>query len=925
MAVLQLVVGALLLVVLVAGLLNYFGNRTEHAWYVSLIAFISWFFPFSIVVLVPLDLSSTLFRGCKAEEECNEPFMYVSSEFLVAAWRTLYWSSFALTWVMIPLLQAYTQSGEFTVMKKFRSAVRYNIIYQLIIGTIALIGLVGVIYAQGTSNLRAYVMALSNSWGLVLVVIFMGYGMVDVPRRLWHKGDNSRELKRINFKASVVKDKRQDTEDEVHAVAKELSVVCHRVQLSDPLRPFIDQMVENSPAVRGIQFESSRTSSPNSVPQSSNRTDLSGAGMALGSSRTTAGAVGGGRKHAMDGVVPAIITEKYLADLHARIKRALRMNDRWNAIWQDLLKAGFLAQDIQENADNPDKKFRTNLRPLTSKPRNTLLSLEWHWHLKLRPFLLRSLSVLCAVLSLLIVWSEMTYQNLNPILSVIGLLVQLARDRMSYGAIEAISFFTMLYMCTCAYTTLMKMKLLNNYVLVPNHHTDEPTLLFIGSYLCRLTFPLVYNYLTISTIGKDDSTVFAGYMGKIDMVPFLGEFNYYMPYMILVPTVITLFNVFAKMFAICSISDNFFDNDDDDGGIGGDVEEGEQVLKDARRDEERRRMPERAGLNRDFTARRGAAFESYNNKKNRKRGDAPNYTQSILGESSSANAWRDVRPVQSGASQRPFQEPYFDDSTDDEDSSSVFSGFGRPDPVDPFATIEGGFGASVGGTMGAGRQRGALEPSAGRLGTSSNRGSQRNLAKLDTQPSSPGVLKSFWQKIVRPKQAIFLDDPLSPIDSQESDSGDPRSSHESNSGIDVDRSSQRGPRSFRPDRNSLSSRPGPALMFASVQQQPSSFARSMEGDTADRDRERLLSVRDTRLPSHSAGSSRAQSPQGRGGQQQLSAYSGKNSRPNSRVFGTSASLGSPLASGAGRVTDARTAGSQRQPSPLVSFYEDEDD
>lgn len=103
----------------------------------------------------------------------------------------------------------------------------------------------------------------------------------------------------------------------------------------------------------------------------------------------------------------------------------------------------------------------------------------------------------------------------------------------------------MLYMCTCAYTTLMKMKLLNNYVLVPNHHTDEPTLLFIGSYLCRLTyvyrrsltfivcqgvqgkrktrysrpfiiyaltfsFPLVYNYLTISAAGKEDSTVFAG-------------------------------------------------------------------------------------------------------------------------------------------------------------------------------------------------------------------------------------------------------------------------------------------------------------------------------------------------------------------------------------------------------------------------------
>lgn len=228
--------------------------------------------------------------------------------------------------------------------------------------------------------------------------------------------------------------------------------------------------------------------------------------------------------------------------------------------------------------------------------------------------------------------------------------------------------------------------------------------------------------------------------------------------------------------------------------------------------------------------------------------------------------------------------------------------------------------------MGVGRQRGALDPSSGRLGTTSNRGSQRNLAKLDTQASSPGIFKSFWQKVVRPKQAISLDDSLSPIDGQESDSGDPRSSHESNTGVDVDRSSQRGPNSFRPDRNSLSSRPGPALMFASVQQQPSSFARSLEGDAPDRDRERLLSTRDARLPSQSAASSRAQSPQGRGGQQQHPpSYSGKNSRPNSRVFGTSAPPSSPPASRAGRASDTRTTGSQRQPSPLVNFYEDEDD
>ncbi|KAF9106463.1 hypothetical protein BGX29_009398 [Mortierella sp. GBA35] len=912
MAVFPLVAGALAVVTLVAGLLNYFGNRVEHAWYVSLIAYISWFFPFSIVVLVPLDLASTLFRDCKVEEECNEPLMYVSSEFLIGAWRTIYWCSFALTWALIPLLQAYTQSGEFTVMKRFRSAVRYNIIYQLIIGSIALLGLVFLWYAQGPSNLRAYIMALSNSWGLVLVVIFMGYGMVDVPRRLWHKGDNARELRRISFKASVVKDKRQDTEDEVHNVAKELSVVCHKVQHSDPLRPYVDKMVEGFPAVRGVQFESSRTASPIS-PSQSQRGELSGmnAGLPLGSSRTGTGTTLGGRKHSMDGLVPAVISEKYLADLHARIKRALRMSDRWNAIWRDLQKVGFLAQDIQENMDNPEKKFRSTLRPLTSKPKEWRLSLEWIWHLKLRPILLRSLAVVCAALSLLIVWSEMTYQNVNPVLSVIGLLVQVARDRMSYGAIEAISFFTMLYMCTCAYTTLMKMKLLNNYVLVPNHHTDEPTLLFIGSYLCRLTFPLVYNYLTISSAGKEDSTVFAGYMGKIDMVPFLGEFNYYMPYVILVPTLITLFNVFAKMFAICSISDNFFDNDDDEGGIGGDLEEGIQVLKDARREEERRLLPDRGGLNRDFTARRGAAFESYNNKKNnknRRRGDVPP-THSMLGEGSSASAWRDVRPHPSGNTQRPFHEPYFDDSTDDDDSGSVFTGFGRRESVEPV----GSFGTGVGAHLNS-RGRSSLD-SPSRGGNSI----QRNSTRLDSQPTA-GPFKSLWQKLVAPKQAIALDGTNTP-DPMDSDGA--RSSIESTGRDSPNPSSYTGRNTFRPDRNSSAARTGPALMFASVQQQPSRYERSSLQEDESRDRDRLLSVHDHARSRHggsSASSSRAQSPQGRATghyqqqqQQQglgVPSSSGRNSRPSSRVFGAS--------------SPQHGQSNNRQPSPLVSFFDDDD-
>ncbi|KAF9424167.1 hypothetical protein BGZ94_008071 [Podila epigama] len=873
MSAIQLVAGTFVLVGIVGGLLSYFGNRTQHAWRIFLFV-------------------RTLYEGCTEADACNKPFLYVSGDFLLVAWRTMYWSSFALTWALIPLLQAYTQSGEFTVMKRFRSAVRYNIIYQLVIGSVALLGLVYVSYTQGTSNLRAYVMALSNSWGLILVVIFMGYGMVDVPRRLWHMGDNARELRRIAFKASVVKDKRQDTEDELLSVAK----------LSDPLRPHVDKMVKDFPAARGVQFDP-RASSP--IPPSGSafpgaNVAFSRTGTASGTTTTTAS----GRKHITNAAtIPTTITEKYLADLHARIKWAIRMNDRWTAIWRGLLKEGFLAQDIQENADNPEKKFRSSLRPMSPKPREWQLSFEWHWHLKVRPILLRASAIVCAVMSLLIVWSEMTYNHVNPILSVISLLIKLAWDRVSYGAIEAISFLTMLYMCTCAYTTLMKMKLLNNYVLVPNHHTDEPTLLFIGSYLCRLTFPLVYNYLTISASGKEDSTVFAGYMGKIDMVPFLGGFNYYMPYVILVPTLITLFNVFAKMFAVCSISDNFFDNDDEDGGIGGDLEEGLHVLKDARREEERRLMPERTGRNRDSSTRRGTTFENYTANKNRSRGPGSDTSSRLmLGEGSSSNAWRDVRPY---SSNRPsYQEQYFDDSTDDDELG------GQRQSTDGFGALGRGPRVGFGGVSGV-NSRGSFDtlnrPNSYRGYRPVSSPALITGGENSTTDKAPGTFRSLWQKFVQKKPAIVLNETTG-VDSG-LDSDDARSSLDSYAGVSG--GSGGGARS------------GPALMFASVR----------PGNDRGDD---MLSppLRDTRASNRSLSpppSSQSQRAFGLGiaasslqNQTSHHANSSRNSRPSSRIFGTSSGGG-----GGGNFTrPAARSPSPRlghQSRPLVNIFDEDDD
>jgi len=310
-------------------------------------------------------------------------------------------------------------------------------------------------------------------------------------------------------------------------------------------------------------------------------------------------------------------------------------------------------------------------------------------------------------------------------------------------------------------------------------------------------------------------------------------------------------------------------------------------------------------LIRDTRVTDATPFEqNYNTNKNRRRGDTHSPSHGVLGESSSANAWRDVRPHPNGSSQRPYGDAYFDDSTDDDDTGSVFTGFGRRDSVDHF----GAGGANVGGA------RGSFETPS-RLGSSSTRNSQRNLAALDQpSPSEPGPLKSIWQKIVKPKQAIALEgaDTPSLIDNDGARSSTESTGHDSHAPSSL----TSGGQGYRPDRFASATR-GPALMFASVQQQP----RSSHGDP---DRDRLLSVGEARIPSSRSGShSRGHSPQSQTRVAQLGPPGGRppssssSNRPGGRAFGSSAPSQPSRSVGGNH--------SQRQSSPLVHIFDDEDD
>ncbi|ORX88503.1 LMBR1-domain-containing protein [Basidiobolus meristosporus CBS 931.73] len=524
-------------------LISYYGNRKTCPWYVKLAAFVSWTFPLSIMFLVPFDISSTLCQGHQ-DRNCEQSFAYLSESVLRGLWRTVYWTMFCLTWFAIPLMQSYVLSGGFTFRQKFRGSVKSNLVYYGILGSVGFVALIYIVSSgrvRKWEELRAFIMAAANSWGMVLVMLFMGHGLVEIPRNLWKCGNRRRALRIAEVKATELKDNSYDANLELQEVMRAINWVNHEVQRNSELRPYVDQIIEKCPSA--LQT-----------------TDAE-----------------------MHGYSSREINLKYLNNLHRQVIRAVRQSNRCASQWEFHLKRAFLLQDILENESSSDKRFHSTVRPLTNGSHDDFKrTLMWWWYIRLQPSLCRILSIVTAILSISLVWSEITFMSTKPVLSIFGLVSRAAEN--TQGVLEWISFFTIAYMCICAYTSLFKLKIFNLYALVPNQNTNEGSLLFFGGYLCRLTYPLCYNYLNI-THRRD--TVFSKFMGIINLTPLLGEqFNNWVPLLILLPVLITLFNIHGRVLGAFSVGSYF---EDDEGDLGSaDMEEGRQLILEARSAVERK-------------------------------------------------------------------------------------------------------------------------------------------------------------------------------------------------------------------------------------------------------------------------------------------------------------------------------------------------
>ena len=128
-----------------------------------------------------------------------------------------YWTAFVLCWALLPFMMSYVNCGEFTLQGKMKRALKEQVRYYTIIGSL---GICVVIYLWWTNaferygancmlrcfyrlSFRGFLIAMSNSWGLFQIIIFLGYGVVAMPKDLYKGGDLKAQHDNAMYKVMV--------------------------------------------------------------------------------------------------------------------------------------------------------------------------------------------------------------------------------------------------------------------------------------------------------------------------------------------------------------------------------------------------------------------------------------------------------------------------------------------------------------------------------------------------------------------------------------------------------------------------------------------------------------------------------------------------------------------------------------------------
>ncbi|XP_044029495.1 G-protein coupled receptor-associated protein LMBRD2B isoform X2 [Siniperca chuatsi] len=500
-------------------------------------------------------------------------------------WRVVYWTSQCLTWLLLPFMQSYARSGGFSITGKIKTALIENAIYYgtylLIFGSLLIYVAVHPEWHLSWYELQTIGITAANTWGLFLLVLLLGYGLVEIPRSYWNASRHGHLLIKTYFKASKLMTEKADAEENLEDVMEEVRKVSESVKYNHPLRKYIDTILRKCPV--DYQEKMGR-----------NMDDYED----------------------FDDKQNTYPSEKSLVKLHKQVIYAVQRHNRTRVQWQILLQQAIHLEDVAKNETSSAHQFVHSFP--SSEPAGWFSryvytsTVEWYWECLLKCWFYRLLSVVLTLFSVAVVWSECTFFSTRPVLSLFAVFIQLAERDYNYLYIEMACFITIFFLCTCVYSTVFRIRVFNYYYLASHHQTDAYSLQFSGMLFCRLTPPLCLNFLGLihmdSAIShqQKEQTAYTSIMGSMRVLSFIANgFYIYYPMLIVILCIATYFSLGTRCLNLLGFQ-QFVGDSEMTSDL---IDEGKELIRREKR--KRQRIEDGENRRRDWKERYGNQREDY--------------------------------------------------------------------------------------------------------------------------------------------------------------------------------------------------------------------------------------------------------------------------------------------------------------------------
>ncbi|KAL5556483.1 hypothetical protein UlMin_038719 [Ulmus minor] len=481
--------------------LRYFAGP-EVPRYVLLTVGYTWFCSASIIILVPADIWTTIHA--------------IKNGGISFFWSWSYWSTFLLTWAVVPLIQGFEDAGDFTVAERLKTSVHVNLVFYLILGAIGLFGLILLIMTHKVwgGSVTGFAMACSNTFGLVTGAFLLGFGLSEIPKTLWKNADWTTRQKVLSHKIAKMAVKLDDAHQELSNAIVVAQATSNQMSKRDPLRPYMD-VIDN-------MLTQMFREDPSFKPQ-------------------------GGRLGEND--MDYDTDEKSMATLRRHLRGAREEYYRCKSEYMTYVMEALELEDTIRNYERRNStgwKYVSSFRPARSGNLGSFIdSLDFFWRCILSKQVQKVLAIVLGIMSAAIVLAEATLlPKFN--LSLFSLLINSVKGQEIF--VQAFASVPLLYMCVCTYYSLFKVGMLMFYSLTPRQ-TSSVNLLMICSMVARYAPPISYNFLNLIRLPADRRTIFEKRMGNIDdAVPFFGkEFNRIYPLFMVIYTLLVASNFFDRV------------------------------------------------------------------------------------------------------------------------------------------------------------------------------------------------------------------------------------------------------------------------------------------------------------------------------------------------------------------------------------------